>query len=137
MTETTEPATSPYAAAVSAPVAKKAHNKLGFAALIIVLVAAIVPPVAFIVAVIATLVDPNVPESMDLGWTILGAFVISGLSFGVTGPIALVGVILGIVSLFRKGRSKAVGIVSIVIGTPLAVIGLSVLPLLTGDFFRG
>jgi hypothetical protein len=119
--------------AVSVPIApsatleRPARNRLGLAGLILVVIAVFVPVIAF--AVVSVIAVTEGPQTADgAGWGVLAGVFSGGLGFGLAGPIALVGTVLGIVSLFRAGQGKALGIVAIVLGAPLAVVGLIVLP---------
>jgi hypothetical protein len=108
-----------YAFAMTAPVVPTpTRNKLGIAALILVLVTYALPVIGFIVFVIAASIEGA--EGDDLGYAVVGAF------FAVIAPIAILGVVLAVISLFRHGQRKVQGILAIVLGiVPAAfVIGL-------------
>jgi hypothetical protein len=111
-----------------APAPAKPTNRLGVAALILVVVACFVPPIIMAVTTILAINDPN--PSMDAGWALLGGFVFGAIGLGVAGPIAIVGVVLAIIALTRKNFGKVAAIVALVIGIPLGLVGLSILPLI-------
>jgi len=133
MTEAAPPAAANPVYA-PAPVAKKPRNALGIAALVIVIVAIFIPAGLFLFATFASLTGPQ--QTPDTGgWAILAGLVFGGIGFGVAGPVAIVGVILGIIALFRKAYGKVAAIVAIVLGAPLGLVGLFVLPLAIDQFF--
>lgn len=132
MTMTPGPETTPVPAAATpapyVPVAKPPRNKLGVAALIVVLFALVVPGILAIVATILSVTEgAQTPDTV--GWGVLGGVVFAGLGFGLAGPIALIGDVLAIIALTRKNRGKVAAIIALVIGAPLGIIGLFVLPL--------
>ncbi len=90
------------------------RNKLGIAALVLVLITVALPIVGFIVFVIAASIEGA--EGDNLGYAILGAFFFIPVASALIAPIAIVGVVLGIVSLFLKGRRKLQGILAIILG---------------------
>ncbi len=117
------------------PVATKpARNRLGVSALVVVLVAVVLPGLLGIVGFIATIAGPAQTQD-TVGWGILGGLVIAGLGLGIAGPVALIGVILAIIALLRKGFGKVAAIVALVIGAPLAIVGMLVLPTFVGQMF--
>jgi hypothetical protein len=114
-----------YAFAMTAPVVPApTRNKLGIAALILVLVTYALPIIGFIVFVIASIIEGA--EGDDIGYAVLGAFFVTAGLSAVIAPIAILGIVLGVISLFRHGQRKVQGILAIVLGiVPAAfVIGL-------------
>lgn len=123
----TEPASAPASApAVTPVIPTAARNRLGITALILVLVTIAVPIVAFIVFVIAAVVEGA--EGDDVGYAVIGAFILTAGVSSVLATIAILGIVLGIVSLFRAGQRKLQGILAIVLGiVPAAfIVGLPV-----------
>lgn len=117
-----------------ATVPKPARNSVGIAALVVVLVAILLPGILGIVGFIATLLGPQQTQD-TVGWGVLGGLIIAAAGLGAAGPIALIGVTLGIVALLREGRSKVAAIIAIVLGVPLGVVGLLILPTAIDQMF--
>jgi len=115
--------TEPVAATVPV-VPTLGRNRVGIAALILVLVAIALPIIVFIVFLIASLGAGA--RGDDVGWAGLGGFFIAVASITFVSPIAIVGVVLGIVALFRHGQRKPQAILAIVFGIApaLAVFGI-------------
>jgi hypothetical protein len=90
------------------------RNKLGIAALVLVLITVVLPIIAFIVVVIAATIEDA--EGGGLGYAILGAFFFVPVAASLIAPLAILGILLGIVSLFLKGRRKLQGVLAIVLG---------------------
>lgn len=107
----TEPAAPPAPAA--APAARP-RNGIGILALVLVLITVIVPFIAFIVVFISALVEGA--EGGDPGYAAVGAFFVTAVGSAFIAPLAILGIILGIVSLFRKGRPKVQGVLAIIFG---------------------
>ncbi len=117
----------------SEPLAPR-RNGLGISALVVVLAAIVLPGILGVVGFIATVTGPQQTQD-TAGWGVLGGLVIAGLGLGIAGPVAVVGVILAIVALVRKGRGKVAAIIALILGTPLAIIGLLVLPTFLDQMF--
>jgi hypothetical protein len=117
----TEPIAAAPAVAAPAPAAP-GRNRLAVAGFVLVLVAVVLPVAGFVAGIIGAALEA--PGGDDFGWAILGGLVFGGVGFGVAGPFALVGVVLCIVALTRRGRRKALAIVGLVLGTPLVFTGL-------------
>lgn len=102
-----------------------ARNRLGIVALVIVLFVIVAPIVAGIVGVVAAASAPAQNASSG-GWAVLGGFVFALIGVAILSPLAILGVVLGAVSLTRQGKRKVQGIVAIVLGIvpALAVFGL-------------
>jgi hypothetical protein len=122
----TEPASAPSTPAVAPVVPTLERNKLGIAALVLVLITLALPIVGFIAFVIGAVAEGA--EGDNLGYDIIGAFFLTAAATSVIAPIAIVGVVLGIVSLFRAGKRKLQGILAIVLGVvpSLLILGLPV-----------
>lgn len=90
------------------------RNKLGIAALVLVLITVALPIIAFIVVVIAATIEGA--EGGGLGYAILGAIFFVPVASSLIAPIAILGIVLGIISLFLKGRRKLQGVLAIVLG---------------------
>ena len=118
-------AAAPYAPAYpSAPVswvppAPKKFNGLGLAALLIMVVAYLVP-IGFLIAPIVA--------SSDKGWGVIGGFIFLFIGFVPAAAISLIGIVLAIISLTLKERGKVLGIVALIMGTPSVLAGLVLLP---------
>lgn len=110
------------------------RNRLGLVALVLALVVALAPFVAWIVvAIVGSVEASSTDDAIYVG--LLGGFVIFAGVMAVVAPLAVVAVVLGIVSLFRPG-SKAPGIVAIVFGA-LGSVGLFWLPFVLGEIVPG
>jgi hypothetical protein len=125
----TEPVPAPAAAPV---VPTPTRNRLGIAALILVLITIALPVVALIVGFIAALVEGA--EGDDVGWSAIGAFIIAGAVSSLIAPVAILGIVLGIISLFRPGQRKVQGVLAIVLGIVPALFILG-LPVAIDTFF--
>jgi len=127
MTVTPEPA--PVAAPVAyAPPARKLPNRLGLVGLILVLVSFVVPIIVLVIGIVVIANDPNPPVGDDIGWAGIGALLFMWAGAAAISPLAVAGAILGIISLFRQGRSKVAGIIAIVLGLPYGLTFLATLP---------
>jgi hypothetical protein len=112
----------------------RTRNRVGVVALVLALVAAAAPLVAWIaVAIVGTVESTNVDDAIYVGF--LGGMIIFFGVIAVLSPVSLVAVVLGIVSLFRAG-GKAPGIVAIIIGV-VGSIGLFWLPLVLSEVVPG
>ncbi len=121
----TEPA--PAASPAMAPVVPTpTRNRLGTAALILVLITVALPIVGFVVAFVGALIEGA--EGDNVGWAAIGAFLIVGAASSLIAPLAMLGVVLGIIGLFRPGQRKVAGILAIVFGIvpSLFILGLRV-----------
>ncbi|ODU64692.1 MAG: hypothetical protein BGO97_12040 [Micrococcales bacterium 70-64] len=117
---------------VPAPAPRR--NGLGISALVLVLAAIALPVILAIVGFVATALGPQqTPDT--LGWGVLGGLVIAALGLGIAGPVALVGIVLAIIALVRKNRGKIAAILALVLGAPLALVGLFVLPTMLDQLF--
>ena len=107
---------------------------LGIIALVVVLVAVLLPGILALVGFVATVTGPQqTPDTV--GWGVLGGLVIGGLGLGIAGPVALIGVVIAIVALLRRGFGKVAAIVALVLGAPLAAVGLLLLPTIADQMF--
>jgi hypothetical protein len=99
-------------------------NGLGIAALVIVIAAIVLPIIAFVVFTVAASIEGA--EGDDLGYAILGGFFVSAAVVAFVSPLAITGVVLAIIALFRKGRRKVQAILALVFGIvpALTVLGL-------------
>ena len=118
----------------AAPV-RRPKNKLGIAALILTLLAAIAPIV--IVIVVWILGVTEYPDDFDNAVYVgfLGGFVFFFGTIALLSPLSFVGLVLGIVSMWRPG-SKAPGIVAIILGV-IGSIGLFGFPFVLGEVVPG
>lgn len=101
------------------------RNRLGIAALIMVLVTIALPIVGFIVFVIASIIEGA--EGDNIGYAVIGAFFLTAVAASLIAPIAILGVVLGIASLFRTGQRKLQGVLAIILGIvpSLMIFGLT------------
>ena len=115
--------------------ASRPRNKLGIAALILTLLAAIAPLV--IVIVVWILGVTEYPDDFDNAVYVgfLGGFVFFFGTIALLSPLSFVGLVLGIVSMWRPG-SKAPGIVAIILGV-IGSIGLFGFPFVLGEIVPG
>ena len=106
------------------PVAAPQRNRLGIAALILVLVALALPIITFVAFSIGAAIEGV--EGDDLGYAILGGFFVAAASVAIVAPIAIVGVVLAIIALTRRGLRKLQAVLALVLGIlpALAVLGL-------------
>ena len=102
--------------------------RLGLIGLLLVVLAYVIPIVVLIVGIVVIATDPNPPVGDDIGWAGLGALVFMLFGYALASPIAIIGAVVGIVSLVRTDQRKALGIVAIVLGLPYGIIGLILLP---------
>lgn len=115
-------------------VTPRPRNRVGVAALVLALVAAIAPLVAWIVvAIVGAVESSSVDDAIYVGF--LGGMIIFFGVVALLSPVSLAAVVLGIVSLFRAG-GKAPGIVAIVIGV-VGSLGLFGLPFVLGEIVSG
>ena len=110
------------------------RNRVGILALVLALVAAVVPLVTWIVvAIVGTVESTNVDEAVYLG--VIGGMIVFLGVVAVLAPLSLASVVLGVVSLFRRG-GKAPGIVAIIVGV-VGSLGLLWLPFVLGEVVPG
>ncbi len=107
-------------------------NRLGKIALILVLVTIGLPIIGSIVFVIGAAIEGA--EGDNLGYAILGAFFFIPIAASLIAPIAILGIVLGVISLFRKGQRKVQGILAIVLGVVPASL-ITLLPVAIDNFF--
>ena len=135
MTVAPEPAAQAvYAPAPSGPTK---FNRVGLVGLLLVILA-LLAPFGFLIGGIATIAnDVNSAVGDNAGWAAIGAIAFMLFGAAVSAPVALVGAIVGIVSLFRRGHGKVLGIVAIVLGVPYGLIFLLLLPTAISLFSGG
>ena len=114
---------------------KPARNGVGIAGLVLVILSFIAPIAIVIIGLVVSNNYSN-NNSTGTGGLVIGAII----AIVVAGIVAIVldgfGIILGIVSLFRAGKSKVVGIVAIVLGLIPAAASFGVFSLF-GNAFSG
>jgi hypothetical protein len=117
------------------PPTARPKNKLGIVALILTLLAAVAPLVIVIVVWILGVTEyPDDPDNaIYVGF--LGGMVFFFGTIAVLSPVSFVGLVLGIVSMWRPG-SKAPGIVAIILGV-IGSIGLFGFPFVLGEIVPG
>ncbi len=123
------PAAAPGMAAV---VPTPARNRLGNTALVLVLITVALPIIAFFVAFIGALIEGA--EGDNIGWAAIGAFLIVAAGSSLIAPLAILGIVLGIISMFRPGQRKVPGVLAIVFGIVPALFILG-LPVAIDTFF--
>jgi hypothetical protein len=123
------PAAAPGMAAV---VPTPTRNRLGITALVLVLITVALPIIAFFVAFIGALIEGA--EGDNIGWAAIGAFLIVAAGSSLIAPLAILGIVLGIISLFRPGQRKVPGVLAIVFGIVPALFILG-LPVAIDTFF--
>ena len=129
----TEPVPAPGPApAMAAVVPTPTRNRLGIAALILVLITLALPIIGSLVYIIAAAIEGS--EGDAFGYAILGAFFFIPVASSLIAPIAILGVVLGIVSLFRRGQRKVQGIFAIILGIYPSLLIL-LLPAAIDTFF--
>ncbi len=128
MTEPAPAAVPGMAAVVPTP----ARNRLGITALVLVLITVALPIIAFFVAFIGALIEGA--EGDNTGWAAIGAFLIVAAGSSLIAPLAILGIVLGIISLFRPGQRKVPGVLAIVFGIVPALFILG-LPVAIDTFF--
>ena len=127
----TEPVPAPTPA--TAPVIPTpTRNRLGIAALILVLITLALPILGSIVYLIAAAIEGA--EGDSFGYAVLGAFFFIPVASSLLAPIAILGIVLGIVSLFRRGQRKVQGIFAIILGIYPSLLIL-LLPAAIDTFF--
>lgn len=115
-------------------VTSRERNRVGIVALILALVAAIAPLLAWIVTAIAGAVESStVDDAVYVG--LLGGMIIFFGVIALLSPVSVAALLLGVVSLFRAG-GKAPGIVAIILGV-FGSLGLFGLPLVLGEIVPG
>ncbi|CAN5311528.1 hypothetical protein BH10ACT7_BH10ACT7_27720 [soil metagenome] len=121
------PATPVYAPAPVDP--RRDKNPFGIAALIIMIVSFFVPLGFFLAPIVV-----SAAAGSDIGWGVLGGILFFVIGMVPGAALAVIAVILAIVSLVRSNR-KALGIITLVLSTPLVLFGLLMLPgLIGGDY---
>jgi hypothetical protein len=118
----------------AAPV-RRPKNRLGIAALILTLLAAIAPLVIVIVVGILGVIEypDDVDNAVYVG--LLGGFVFFFGTVALLSPLSFTGLVLGVVSMWRPG-SKAPGIVAIILGV-IGSVGLFGFPFVLGELVPG
>lgn len=115
-------------------VAPRPRNRAGIVALVLAVVAAGAPLVAWIVVAIIGAAEASTTDDAIYVGVIGGMIVFLGV-IALLAPVALAAIVVGIVSLFRPG-AKAPGIVAIVIGV-FGSLGLLWLPVVLGEIVPG
>lgn len=108
---------------------KPARNPLGVVALVLALIALLAPAIGFGVGLI-TAAQNHDTMFEDPSWDYVSAFFFSLLALVPGAVVALIAIVLGIVALVKRGRSKVAAIIAIVIASPFVIIGLASLPIL-------
>jgi hypothetical protein len=100
------------------------RNRLGIAALVLVLIAIALPILTFIVFTVAAIASGA--QGDDIGYAILGGFFVAAAGVAIVAPLAIIGVVLAVIALTRRGLRKVQAVVALVLGIApaIAVIGL-------------
>ena len=124
--------TEPTPAPATAPVVPTpTRNRLGVVALVLVLITVALPVIGFIVFVVAASIEGA--EGDAFGYAVLGAFFFIPVASSFIAPIAILGIVLGIISLFRKGQRKLQGVLAIIFGIVPALM-ITLLPVAIDNF---
>jgi len=115
----------PYAASEPGEIViaeKKPLNKTGLLALIVVILGYLAPVVIVIIGVVTISNGANSGSSTTAG-------IVSGLAFFLGAAVAAlilagIGVVIAIVSFFRKERGKVLGIVALILGLLPGIAGI-------------
>jgi hypothetical protein len=100
------------------------RNRLGIAALVLVLIAIALPIVSMLVFTIGAAVSGAQGDA--LGYAVLGAFFFAAGVSALAAPIAIVGIVLAIIALTRAGRRKVQAVVAIVLGIAPALASIGI-----------
>ncbi len=105
------------------------RNRLGVVAFVLVIIVLLVPIVTSIVTAIVGAVSGSTGAGVDgAGWSVLGGFILGAIALAVISPIAIVGVVLAIISLFRRRGRNGLGVWALVLGILPAIIGPFLIP---------
>lgn len=115
------PGTVPASGAAAAT----SRNRLGIVAFVMVILVLAAPIVMGIVTAIVGAVSGSTPGA---GLSILGGFILAGITLALASPISVVAVVVAIVSLFRRRGRNGLGVWALVLGILPALIGPFLLP---------
>lgn len=101
------------------------RNGLGLAALVVLIFGYLVPFGFFLAPVLAGAASSN---NELLGWGFVGGFFFFFIGLVPGGILAFIALVLAIISLVLKNRSKVLGIVTICLSAPYVILGLLLLP---------
>jgi hypothetical protein len=118
-----------------APVARRPKNRVGIVALVLALLCAVAPLIAWIAVGIAGAVEYPDDRDNALYVGLLGGMIVFFGVVSLLSPLSLIAAILGVVSFWRPG-SKAPGIVALVLGL-IGALGLIGLPVVLGEIVPG
>lgn len=122
-------------AATPAPPVRRPKNRVGIAGLVIALLCAVAPLIAWIAVGIAGFIEyPNDSDNAIYVGVLGGMIVFFGV-ISLLSPLSLLAAILGVVSFWRPG-SKAPGIVALIFGL-IGALGLFGLPVVLGEVVPG
>lgn len=124
------PSTAPAGSASDAATATTSRNRIGVVAFILVLFVLAAPIVTSIVTAIVGAASGSTGGSTAdaAGWAVLGGFILGAVALALVSPIAVIGVALAIISLFRRRGRNALGIWALVLGILPAIIGPFLIP---------
>jgi hypothetical protein len=127
------PAPAPYEPAAVAPPTKKRRNVLAIVAFVITIIAILVP-FGFVVGGLVSSI-PDQDPNIDPGWNVISAviFFVYGIAF--SGPVAILGLVLAVISLFLRNRKKVLAVVTTVLAAILSLVGIPFLPNLISIWF--
>ena len=131
------PSTAPVGPVPGSVPAAAPRNRVGVAAFILVLVALAAPiVVAIVTAIVGAASGSTGGSAVDAaGWSVLGGFILGAVALALISPVAVVGVVLAIISLFRRRGRNALGVWALVVGIPPAVIGPFLIPVALDTLF--
>jgi hypothetical protein len=124
------PSTAPAGSASGSAAATTPRNRVGVVAFVLVLFVLAAPIVTAIVTAIVGAASGSTGGSTAdaTGWSVLGGFILGAVALALVSPIAVIGVVLAIVSLFRRRGRNALGIWALVLGILPAIIGPFLIP---------
>jgi hypothetical protein len=118
-----------------APLARRPKNRVGIVALVLALLCAVAPLIAWIVVGIAGALEYPDDRDNAIYVGLLGGMIVFFGVISLLSPLSLAAAILGVVSFWRPG-SKAPGIVALVLGL-IGALGLFGLPVVLGEIVPG
>jgi hypothetical protein len=121
----------------SVPAAAAPRNRVGLVAFILVLIALAAPiVVAIVTAIVGTASGSTGGSAVDAaGWSVLGGFILGAVALALISPLAVVGVVLAVISLFRRRGRNALGVWALVLGILPAVTGPFLIPVALDTLF--
>jgi len=127
----------PTTVTAESPAVRTPRSRLGIVAFVLVLIAVAAPIVVTIVTAIVGGVSGSTGGSTAdaVGWSVLGGFIVGAMAVAVVSPLAIAGVVLAIISLFRRRGRNGLGIWALVLGILPALIGPFLIPVTLDTLF--